>query len=101
MSISINLHHQFPELTLDVGFDAPAGVTALFGASGSGKTTVVNAVAGLLKPDRGRISVAGTALLDTSAGLRLPPGPARDRCLPTSTAAPGARPATTGAAARG
>ncbi|WP_321831210.1 molybdenum ABC transporter ATP-binding protein [Thalassovita sp.] len=73
MSISINLHHQFPELTLDVDFDAPAGVTALFGASGSGKTTVVNAVAGLLQPDRGRISVAGTALLDTSAGLRLPP----------------------------
>ncbi|TMV39302.1 molybdenum ABC transporter ATP-binding protein, partial [Thioclava sp. BHET1] len=45
MTLSLDLHHSFPGFTLDLRFDAPAGVTALFGRSGSGKTTIVNAVA--------------------------------------------------------
>jgi ABC-type sulfate/molybdate transport systems ATPase subunit len=53
MTLSVALRHQLSGFTLDVAFEAPAGVTALFGRSGSGKTTVVNAVAGLLRPDRG------------------------------------------------
>jgi molybdate transport system ATP-binding protein len=48
-------------------------VTALFGRSGAGKTTVINAVAGLLRPDRGRISADGVVLTDTAAGIQLPP----------------------------
>lgn len=72
-ALSLRLQHRFPGLALDVAFEAPAGITALFGASGAGKTTVVNAVAGLLRPDRGRIAVEGALLLDTEAGLCLPP----------------------------
>ena len=73
MTLSVSLHHHFDAFTLEATFDAPPGVTALFGRSGSGKSTVVNAVAGLLTPDRGRISVDGTCLLDTEARLNLPP----------------------------
>ncbi len=72
MTVSVTLTHRFAGFTLDVGFDAPPGVTALFGRSGSGKTTVVNAVAGLLRPDQGRIVVGGDVLLDTARGVRVP-----------------------------
>lgn len=73
MTLSVALQHRFGEFALDTAFEAPAGVTALFGHSGSGKTTVVNAVAGLLRPDRGRVLAQGERLLDTEAGLWLPP----------------------------
>lgn len=71
MSFSVALSHRFPGFTLDLAFEAPAGVTALFGRSGSGKTTVINAVAGLLHPDRGRIVADGQVLLDTATGSSL------------------------------
>jgi molybdate transport system ATP-binding protein len=48
MSVSVRLSHNFGAFALDVAFEAPAGVTALFGRSGSGKTSVINAIAGLL-----------------------------------------------------
>jgi molybdate transport system ATP-binding protein len=70
--LSVRLEHRFAGLALDVGFEAPAGVTALFGRSGAGKTTVVNAVAGLIRPDRGRITAGGHVLLDTEARVDLP-----------------------------
>jgi energy-coupling factor transporter ATP-binding protein EcfA2 len=54
-------------------FEVPEGVTALFGPSGSGKTSIVNMVAGLLTPDRGRISVNGTLLFDSAGGFSQPP----------------------------
>ncbi|WP_127902598.1 molybdenum ABC transporter ATP-binding protein [Solirhodobacter olei] len=73
MTLSVSLAHAFPGFRLDAAFEAPAGLTVLFGRSGSGKTTVVNAVAGLLRPDRGRVTVAGRALCDSATGLWLPP----------------------------
>ena len=73
MSLSVRLGHRFPDFELDVAFEAPEGVTALFGRSGSGKTTVVNALAGLLRPRSGRVAVDGRVLLDTEKGLDLPP----------------------------
>ncbi|MBE0553750.1 MAG: molybdenum ABC transporter ATP-binding protein [Rhodobacteraceae bacterium] len=72
MTLSVQLAHRFPGFTLDVEFAAPEGVTVLFGHSGSGKTTVANAVAGLLRPDRGRIVLGGDVLLDTEQGTDLP-----------------------------
>lgn len=72
MTLSVQLAHRFPGFTLDAAFAAPEGVTALFGHSGSGKTTVANAVAGLLRPDRGRIVLGGDVLLDTEQGTDLP-----------------------------
>jgi molybdate transport system ATP-binding protein len=55
-----------------VAFDAPEGVTVLFGRSGSGKTSVVNAVAGLLSPTEGRIVVAGQVLFDRKQRISVP-----------------------------
>lgn len=58
---------------VDAAFHTPAaGVTALFGRSGSGKTSVINMVAGLAKPDEGRIAVNGEALFDSARRLDLP-----------------------------
>ncbi len=66
------MRHALGALRLDVAFTAPAGVTALFGRSGAGKTTVVNVVAGLLRPDAGRVALEGEALLDTARGVFVP-----------------------------
>ncbi|GMG84267.1 molybdenum ABC transporter ATP-binding protein [Paralimibaculum aggregatum] len=59
---------------LDIRFEAPAeGVTALFGPSGSGKTSCANAVAGLLRPDAGRIALGEEVLFDAARRRHLPP----------------------------
>jgi molybdate transport system ATP-binding protein len=52
---------------------ATAGITVLFGRSGAGKTSIVNMIAGLLRPDGGRIAVDGRALFDAAAGIDLAP----------------------------
>lgn len=72
MSFSISIRHRMGGFSLDVAFDAPKGVTALFGRSGTGKTTVVNAVAGLLKPDAGYARIDDVTLFDQAAGIWLP-----------------------------
>ena len=61
------------EFELDVALDAPPGITILFGASGSGKSTVLRSVAGLLTPEAGRITVGGQTLFDSATGINLPP----------------------------
>jgi molybdate transport system ATP-binding protein len=48
-------------------------VTGLFGNSGTGKTSIINLIAGLITPDRGRISLDGDILDDTATGLHIPP----------------------------
>ena len=58
--------------TLDVSFTTKARVAALFGPSGAGKSTVIDVLAGLVKPDRGRIAVDGEVLLDTTRGILVP-----------------------------
>ncbi len=73
MMLDVSLRHRLGAFTLDVQFRAPPGVTVLFGRSGSGKTSIVNAVAGLLMPDEGRIVTGERVLLDTAAGVRLKP----------------------------
>jgi molybdate transport system ATP-binding protein len=73
MSLTVRLRHGFGGFDLDASFEAPPGVTALFGRSGSGKTTIVNAVAGLLRPDAGFVAVDGATLLDSAAGVWVPP----------------------------
>jgi molybdate transport system ATP-binding protein len=71
--LEIALRHAFAGFTLDAAFEAPPGVTVLFGRSGSGKTTIVNAVAGLLRPDEGRVAAEDWVLLDTTRGVDLRP----------------------------
>lgn len=54
-------------------FEAGPGITALFGRSGAGKTSVLDMIAGLARPDAGRIAVAGRVLFDAAAGIDMPP----------------------------
>jgi len=58
---------------LDIAFSSPGGVTALFGRSGAGKSSVVSLAAGLSKPDQGRIAVKDQVLFDSKQGINLPP----------------------------
>lgn len=60
------------DFVLDAAFEADRGVTALFGVSGSGKTTALRLLAGLERPERGRIVVADTVLVDTDRGVLVP-----------------------------
>jgi molybdate transport system ATP-binding protein len=66
-------HRYASGFELDAAFDAPGGVTALFGRSGSGKSTALALIAGLLRPVRGYVRLGDRVLLDTAAGVRLPP----------------------------
>ncbi|MEP2027504.1 MAG: molybdenum ABC transporter ATP-binding protein [Paracoccaceae bacterium] len=70
--LKVHVQHQLGDFQLDATFEAGPGVTALFGRSGTGKTTLVNAVAGLLTPRTGHITLNGKTLLDTQAGLNVP-----------------------------
>ncbi len=72
--LEVDLHLAVsPRFHLEVAFEAGDGVTALFGPSGSGKTTVVELIAGLRRPDRGRVRLGDRTLLDTAARVHLPP----------------------------
>lgn len=72
MSLDVDIEHRQGTFKLAARFASQPGLTALFGRSGSGKTTVINIVAGLLRPERGRIAVDGQTLVDTERGLFLP-----------------------------
>ena len=61
-----------PQFTLDAAFTAEPGFTVLFGASGSGKTTVLRTIAGLARPDAGRIVVGDRTFFDDQGGVDLP-----------------------------
>jgi molybdate transport system ATP-binding protein len=70
--IEMSLRHAFPDIDVDVAFRSEARTLALFGHSGAGKTSVLNAIAGLLVPDSGRIAIDGELLLDTAHGVSVP-----------------------------
>ncbi len=72
MMLDIRIRHRLPSYEMDLALNGPEGVVALFGRSGAGKTTVVNVIAGLLRPDAGRVVVGGEVLLDTEAGINVP-----------------------------
>jgi molybdate transport system ATP-binding protein len=71
--LSVRVQHRFGDFTLDAAFQTAGGLVALFGRSGAGKTSIVNAIAGLLRPQRGRIAIDDTVLTDTEHGLFMPP----------------------------
>ena len=72
MSLDIDVEHARGSFRLAATFAAQPGVTALFGRSGSGKSTLVDIVAGLIRPQRGRIVIDGTTLVDTDRGVCVP-----------------------------
>jgi len=57
---------------LDVDFEVHAGVTILFGASGSGKTMTLKSIAGIIRPDHGKISINDQILFDSDKGINTP-----------------------------
>ena len=62
------------DFRLDISLQVPGGgVLALFGRSGAGKTSVISAIAGLLRPEDGHIRVAEQTLFDAARGIDLPP----------------------------
>lgn len=71
--LEISLRKRLPQFTLEIDLRAEAGLTVLFGPSGGGKSMTLRAVAGLVRPDAGRIVVAGRVLFDSAAGVNLPP----------------------------
>ncbi len=72
MTLALDIKHRQGHFSLDAAFETQGGLTALFGRSGSGKTSIVNIIAGLIRPDAGRVSVGGIDLLDTARGLFVP-----------------------------
>jgi molybdate transport system ATP-binding protein len=70
--LAVDVEKRLGAFTLAGRFKATGGVTALFGPSGAGKTTLVNMIAGLLAPDRGSIALDDTVLFDAAAGIDVP-----------------------------
>jgi molybdate transport system ATP-binding protein len=62
-----------PALSLDVEFSAPSGVTALFGPEGAGKTLILEAIAGFVRPDSGRILLDDVLLFDAASKISAAP----------------------------
>ncbi|MBW8786110.1 MAG: ATP-binding cassette domain-containing protein, partial [Novosphingobium sp.] len=73
MSFEVDVRVRRGEREIAVAFASEARLTALFGPSGAGKTTVLDMVAGLLRPDAGRIAVAGEVMFDSASGIDLKP----------------------------
>ena len=71
--LRLDVRKQLGEFSLEAAFQSEGRVTGLFGASGAGKTSLVNMIAGLLRPDRGTIALDGEVLDDTSARIHVPP----------------------------
>jgi molybdate transport system ATP-binding protein len=71
--LCIDIRKQREDFTLDVRIEVPTpGTIALFGRSGCGKTTLVNAIAGLLTPERARVALGDVVLEDTNAQVHVP-----------------------------
>ncbi|PYM76905.1 MAG: Fe3+/spermidine/putrescine ABC transporter ATP-binding protein [Candidatus Rokuibacteriota bacterium] len=71
--LSVEITKRLPEFTLDVAWSAGDGVAVLFGPSGAGKTLTLQCLAGLIRPDTGRIVVDDRVLFDSATGVDLRP----------------------------
>ncbi len=72
MKLELEVQLRLGGFALDARFHAPGGITALFGASGAGKTLTLRCIAGLNRPDSGRILVGDRLLFDSASGVDLP-----------------------------
>lgn len=71
--LRVDVAKRLGDFSIEAAFGNDGGVTGLFGASGAGKTSLINMIAGLLAPDRGTIAVDGDILDDTAARCHVPP----------------------------
>jgi molybdate transport system ATP-binding protein len=72
MTLAIDIKHRLENFQIDARFETGGGLIALFGRSGAGKTSIVNIVAGLIRPDQGSVTIDGVALVDTARGIFVP-----------------------------
>jgi molybdate transport system ATP-binding protein len=70
--LRVDIEKQLGEFSLHASFSSEGRVIGLFGASGAGKSSLVNMIAGLLRPDRGTIVIDGETVDDTAAGIHVP-----------------------------
>jgi molybdate transport system ATP-binding protein len=70
--LRVDVVKQLGEFSLEAAFESEGRVTGLFGASGAGKTSLVSMIAGLLRPDRGTISIDGEIMDDTEKAIHVP-----------------------------
>jgi len=70
--LRVDVSKQLGEFAIHASFASEGRVTGLFGASGAGKTSLVNMIAGLLQPDRGTIAIDGETLDDATTGSHVP-----------------------------
>ena len=70
--LTVEIEKKLGVFSLNASFVSESGVTALFGASGTGKTSIINMIAGLSKPDRGKIVLDGETLVDRAARIDVP-----------------------------
>lgn len=72
--LELNFSQQLGDLHLQVATDLPAqGITAIFGLSGAGKTSLINVIGGLTRPQQGRVILNGRVLVDAEKNIYLPP----------------------------
>jgi molybdate transport system ATP-binding protein len=72
--LEVQVRRKQGDFIIDAAFSIKrSGITALFGPSGAGKTSIVNMVAGLSRPDIGRIVMNGRCLFDSANGINVPP----------------------------
>ena len=71
--IDVDVTQMLGDFRLEVAFQADAPIVGLFGRSGAGKTSLVNTLAGIARPLRGRIVVNSETLFDSERGVDLPP----------------------------
>jgi molybdate transport system ATP-binding protein len=70
--LRVDVSKRLGELAIEASFASEGRVTGLFGASGAGKTSLINMIAGLLRPDRGVIAIDGETLDDTEEQSHVP-----------------------------
>jgi len=79
--LTVAVEKRLGDFVLNATFDSVSGATALFGPSGAGKTSVINMIAGLLAPDRGRIVLDGEVLFDNATRINVPAWRRRIGCV--------------------
>jgi molybdate transport system ATP-binding protein len=72
MMLNVEIEQRLGSFELQVAFSSIEAVTALFGRSGSGKTSIISAIAGISRPDRGRIVLNDEVLFDSESGIDVP-----------------------------
>jgi len=79
--LAVDVEKRLGDFTIAARFETESGVTALFGPSGAGKTSLINMIAGLIAPDRGRIMYRGALLFDKAGRVNVPPQRRRFGCV--------------------